>query len=180
MQATEMEPIRFGGWTPTSQHDHCAGGHPGGHYLDEHGLPTCRRCGRNLDLSPCGCELSGHEGVARSYCPMRVRDDRDAVARTPEIAERDRVIVARLTDLLVGSNHDAQWLADYIGMSTVRVQAVLDGERCLRAGEVRHFADCLDVSVNWLVYGTETRTPQTPVGTSSLVPRRTSEQRESE
>jgi hypothetical protein len=67
----------FGGWTPTHDNDPCAGGHPGGHHMDGR-YPTCGRCGRVMDLRPCGCPE--HNSMGRAYCPRRVQLDRAEVA----------------------------------------------------------------------------------------------------
>ena len=48
--------------------DPCAGGHPGTSYFDEIGEPRCRRCGRWIDLAPCGCGERGHEVLAAAFC----------------------------------------------------------------------------------------------------------------
>lgn len=69
-----------GGWTPTSRNDPCGGGHPGSRY-DQNGIPSCGRCGRGLDLSPCRCGDPGHEHVGRSFCSNRSRWDRQTVER---------------------------------------------------------------------------------------------------
>lgn len=49
--------------------DPCGAGHPGSSFADELGNTCCRRCGRILDLTPCGCD--DHDGLARSFCPER-------------------------------------------------------------------------------------------------------------
>ena len=50
--------------------DPCAGGHPGSSWNDD-GTVRCRRCGRELDLTPCGCGAPGHEELATAFCPNR-------------------------------------------------------------------------------------------------------------
>lgn len=76
-----------GGWTPSDRWDPCAGGHPGSRYLDETDTPRCNRCGRVLDLTPCGCGEDGHDGVPRSSCPTRMREDRRALRRLAYLAD---------------------------------------------------------------------------------------------
>lgn len=68
-----------GGWTADDEHDLCAGGHPGGTYRDTEGDVRCHRCGRLMDMSPCGCQ--GHGQMVRSFCPDRGRQDRLAANR---------------------------------------------------------------------------------------------------
>jgi hypothetical protein len=68
----------FGGWTPTHRDDPCGGGHVG--YYMEDGVARCNRCGRLVDLRPCGCGKTGHEGLGRSYCPNRIAWDQREVA----------------------------------------------------------------------------------------------------
>ena len=71
-----------GGWTPTWDGDLCKGGHPPQSIRTDGADGTiCDRCGRQVDLTPCGCGAKGHEALSRSFCPNRVREDQTAVWR---------------------------------------------------------------------------------------------------
>lgn len=89
-----MSDIEHGGWTHLETEDErrwdlCSGGHSGGRYIDEKGRPCCPRCGRLLDLSPCGCGEPGHEVLSRSFCPTRARQDRAALRRLARASIKD-------------------------------------------------------------------------------------------
>jgi hypothetical protein len=82
-------PPPLGGWTSTYEWDPCSGGHPGPRSVDDEGVLRCNRCGRAIDLTPCGCGEPGHEGVSRSYCPVMSSRDRSEIRRRERRANKN-------------------------------------------------------------------------------------------